>query len=212
MSGGGGGGYWAFLCQLDDWVLWKWGVKQTILHRCPQGFSVPNRFNKNKSPLPSDSSRSFWFTSPLADTSFNVIGHLNEVKCSKVLRSCVCAGHTTSICDEEINTNVHGEDLAAGAQCFQPLGLLLCPLCFCLLASCGAIKRVFDDPRMNSLGFESFLGFFFFPLFVELQSFGGMQATVFISSSWQVHHLAFVFYSRCQRSSTHFTQVTNWND
>lgn len=96
-------GYWAFVCQLDHWGLWKWGVKRTILHRCPQGSSVPNRFSKNKSPLPSDSSSSFWFTSPLADTSLNVIGQLKVMKCNAVLWNCGWACYT---CDWEININV----------------------------------------------------------------------------------------------------------
>lgn len=152
----GGAAYWAFVCQLDDWGLWKWGVKQTILHRCPQGFSVPNRFNKNKSLLPSESSGSLWFTSPLADTSLNVIGQLKVMKCYIVLWSCGRGPHTVPFCDQMRSLNVKENfHHLAPSFCQQlPLFDFLLPIKFLPVNLCGAIKHVFDCPQMSSLGFE----------------------------------------------------------
>ena len=134
---------------------------KTILHRCPRGFSVPNRFSKNKRPLPSDSLRSFWFTSPLADTSLNVIGQLKVMKCyESIMKLCPSRVVPLLFSDWEININVHGKVLAAGTQFFfSPTACTLfdsvfCPLCYCLLALYGAIKHVFDYSQMNSLGFK----------------------------------------------------------
>lgn len=150
----GGGAYWAFVCQLDDWGLWKWGVKQTILHRCPQGFSVPNRFNKNKSLLPSESSRSLWFTSPLDDTSLNVIGQLKVMKCYAVLWGCGRGPHTAPLCDRQQSLNVKENFHHLAPAFFLPLFDSLLPIRFLPVNLCGAIKQVFDCPQMSLLGFE----------------------------------------------------------
>lgn len=135
----GRGAYWAFVCQLDDWGLWKWGVKQTILHRCPQGFSVPNRFNKNKSLLPSESSRSLWFTSPLDDTSLNVIGQLKAMKCSGLWWNWGRGLHTAPICDRQGNINVNENPYIWPTLLDSLLSIQLL-----LVTLCGTINYVFD--------------------------------------------------------------------
>lgn len=72
--------------------LRKCSVNQTTLNHCPQGFSAPHRFKQNKSPLPSDSLRSSWFSSPLADTSLNVTEQLDVMKGSGSIRKVLASG------------------------------------------------------------------------------------------------------------------------
>lgn len=142
----GRGASWAFVCQLDDWGLWKWGVKQTILHRCPQGFSVPNRFNKNKSLLPSESSGSLWVTSPLADTSLNVIGQLKVVKCCRLLWLWGRGRHAAPLCDRQGNINGKQKRCIWHPVFWQPsLAHSLFSTRLVLVNVCGAIKHVFHS-------------------------------------------------------------------
>lgn len=146
----GRGAYWAFVCQLDDWGLWKWGVKQTILHRCPRGFSVPNRFNKNKSLLPSESSGSLWVTSPLADTSLNVIGQLKVMKCYRLLWLWGRGRHAAPVCDRQGNINGKKKWYIWHPVFSQPsLADSLFSTRFLLVNVCGAIKHVFHSKRVH---------------------------------------------------------------
>lgn len=57
-----------------------------ILNRCPQGSTVPNKFDKEKkSSFSSDTLRSLRFISPLADTSLSMSGHSEVMKCYAVV-------------------------------------------------------------------------------------------------------------------------------